>query len=232
MSFSPIDICNQALAHLGDRTITRLDDTAATEDALVRYCAQFYRNARQEVLAAHRWSFAKHTVALNRLANATIIGHTYAHERPADMLRLIRLVPGSELKDANGAVTGLSYESMGIDNFKIVDTQIWSDYEFLAIEYVRDVDNPTTWTPHFRAAVARLLASYLAGPTADNPDESAKQMRIYEEVALPNAQYYDAVQDNSGENSNSKDRKAMSPILQSRYSLQYGQSDPTDYDFF
>tara|TARA_R110000850_G_C9996151_1_gene468200 strand:- start:35310 stop:36005 length:696 start_codon:yes stop_codon:yes gene_type:complete len=229
---SPIDICNQALAHLGDRRITRLDDDAATDDALVRYCAEFYLNARQEALAAHRWSFAKASAALNRRTDITVIGHTYAHELPTDRLRLLRLVPGSQLRDADGVAAGISYQKMGIDNFKIVDTQVWSDYEFLAIEYIRDVTNPTTWSPHFRAAVARLLASYLAGPTADNPDESTKQMRIYEEVALPNAQYYDAVQDGSGENSNHSDRLARSGSIQSRYSVQYGQSDPSDYDYF
>tara|TARA_R110000772_G_scaffold55100_1_gene125716 strand:+ start:2663 stop:3355 length:693 start_codon:yes stop_codon:yes gene_type:complete len=228
---SPIDICNQALAHLGDRRITRLDDDAATDDALVRYCAEFYLQARQEALAAHRWSFAKSTTALSRRTDITVIGYTYAHELPADRLRVLRLVPGSQLKDADGVVTGISYQTRGIDSFKIVSTQVWSNYEFLALEYIQDVTNPTIWTPHFRAAVARLLAHYLAGPTADDPNESASQLRLYEDVALPNAQYYDSVQDNSGENSNHDNRLATSRSLQARYNVRYGQSDPTDYSY-
>lgn len=226
---SPIDICNMALAHLGDRRITRLDDDAATDDALVRYCSEFYLQARQEALAAHRWSFAKATAALSRRTDITVIGFTYAHELPADRMRLLRLVPGSELRDADGIVTGIGYETRKIDQFKIVGTQVWSNSEFVALEYIKDETNPSVWLPHFRAAVARLLAHYLAGPTADNPDESAKQLRIYEDVALPNAQYYDSVQDNSGENSDRKTRLATSPSLQARYSVAYGQSDPSDY---
>ena len=56
---SPIDICNQALAHLGDRRISRLDEDAQVTDALVRFCSEYYEQAKQEVLAAHRWTFAK-----------------------------------------------------------------------------------------------------------------------------------------------------------------------------
>lgn len=228
---SPIDICNQALAHLGDRRITRLDDDAQISDALVRYCAEFYAQARQEVLAAQRWSFAKHAVGLSQRTDVMVIGYTYAHGMPEDCLRLMRVVPGSQIKDAGGTVTEVIFRDSKIDRFKIVGRNIWSDSSDLALEYIRDVDNPDDWTPHFRAAVARLLAMYLAGPVADNPDEVTKQKRIYETVDLPNAQYYDAVQDNSGENSEHTTRLLQSPSLRSRYSNNYGQSDPSDYSY-
>ena len=113
----------------------------------------------------------------------------------------------------------------------MVGVQVWSQYADVAIEYIQVVNDPDEWTHHFRAAVARLLASYLARPTADNPDESNKQKRIYETVDLPNAQYYDAVQDNSGENSDHETRIAGSNSLQSRYSTRYGSTDPSDYSY-
>lgn len=222
---SPIDICNMGLALLGDRRITRLDDDAADADALVRYCTEFYTQARQEALAAHRWTFAKHSVALSQRADVTVIGYAYAHGLPTDNLRLMRLIPGTEIV-TGGVVTGISYPNKGVDSFKIVGTTVWSDTKLLALEYVRDTKDPDEWTPHFRMAVARLLASYVAGPTTDDPKEVDRHMRVYETVALPNAQFYDAVQDNSGENSGATSRLAGSPILKSRYNLAYGQSDP------
>jgi len=228
---TPVDIANQALAHLGDRRIDRIDDDAANTDALSRYCAEFYDQARQEVLAAHRWSFAKSTAELALRADVTVIGYTYAHQKPSGFIRLLRLIPGTQVLDVNGDVESVTYPDSSIDKFKIVGMQIWSQYADVAMEYIQDVNDPDEWTPHFRAAVARLLASYLAGPTSDNPDESNKQKRIYETVDLPNAQYYDAVQDNSGENSDHETRIAGSNSLQSRYSTRYGSTDPSDYSY-
>lgn len=214
-----------ALAHLGDRRITRIDDDAALADALVRYCNEFYTQARQEALAAHRWSFAKHAVTLSQKAGVAVVGYTYAHALPTDNLRLMRLVPGTELTDSAGAVTGYSYPNQAVDQFKIVGPNVWSNTQFLAMEYIRDVEDPDTWTPHFRSAVARLLASFLAGPVTDSPDEVMNQKRIYESIDLPNAQFYDAVQDNSGENSGHQTRLAESNLLRSRHNLVYGESD-------
>lgn len=217
-----------ALALLGDRRITRLDDDAQLSDALVRYCSEFYSQVRQEVLAAHRWTFAKHAEGLSRRSDAMVIGYTYAHGLPSDLIRLMRLVPGSQIRDTDETPTGfattMKYVDRGVDKFKIVGNNVWSDEENLAIEYIRDVNNPSDWTPHFRSAVARLMASYLAGPIADDPNEVNNQKRIYETIDLPNAQYYDAVQDNSGENSEHAARLAGSLSLQARRNIGLGRS--------
>lgn len=216
-----------ALAHLGDRRIIRLDEDAQTADALVRYCAEFYVHARTETLAAHRWTFAKYAQELTQ-ATATVIGFTYAHALPPDLMRLMKCVPGTEVRDTAGLITGVTFGSREVDQFRIVGPNVWSDTQYLAVEYIRDVTDPTSWTPHFQSAVSRLLASFLAGPLADNPDEVSKQKQIYETVDLPNAQYYDAVQDGSGENSDRATRLSNSPTLRSRYQLAYGQTDPSD----
>lgn len=218
-----------ALAHLGDRRISRLDDDAQLSDALVRYCSEFYDQARKEALAAHRWTFAKHAVALSRRTDVATIGYSYVHQLPSDILRLMRVVPGGQTTDSSGNLQPVVFSNTKLDSFKIVGPHVWTNSEHLAVEYIRDVENPTEWTPHFRTAVARLLASYLAGPTADRPDEVMNQKRIYETVDLPNAQYYDAVQDQSGENSDHQSRLALSPSLQARFNQRYGTSstEPT-----
>jgi len=218
-----------ALAHLGDRQIDRLDDAAQADDGLVRYCAEFYGQARQEALGTQPWSFAKHAVALTQRSDIMAIGYSYVHELPEDKIRVLRLVPGAQLTLADGTLAPATYQNAGIDRFKIVGSKIWSDHSLVALEYIRDVSNPDDWTPHFRAAVARLLASYLAGPITDDPNTVNAQKRIYETVDLPNAQFYDAVQDNSAENSDLRDRMLRSPSLKSRSTYTYGKTDATDF---
>jgi len=229
---SPVDVCNMALAHLGDRRISRLDADAQVTDALSGYCAEFYDPARRICLAAHRWSFAKVAEALSARTDVVVFNYAYSHQLPSKLIRLMQLIPGSEVKDSQGNVTEISYQGRRIDKFKIANRQVWSNYQFVGAEYIKDVEDPDLWTPHFVAAVARRLAAFLAGPVTDNPNEEANQMRIYETVDLPNAQYYDAVQDNSGENSDLSDRLAGSPLLQARYSNRYGRANSENLDYF
>lgn len=219
-----------ALAHLGDRRITSLSSSDQLADALVRYCAEFYDPARREALAAQQWTFARNSVALVAQASVTPIGFAYAHTLPTNLLRLVKNHVGTQLLLADGSDGAITYSSTPIDKFKIVGPNLWSDHSLVATFYIQDVTDPDLWTPHFATAVARLLASYLAGPIADNPGEAAGQKRIYETVDLPNAQYYDAVQDGSGENSEAKVRLAGSPLLLSRSSRQYGGTEATDFD--
>lgn len=236
---SPIDVCNQALAHLSDRRITRLDDDAQTSDALVRYCSEFYDISRLQVLAAQRWSFAKKVVELTQRTDQVVLGFKYSHQLPEDHIRLICVHPGYLLKQSGSKPSSnrkkigrtgsdVDYQAKRLDRFKIMGNQLWTNEEFIAIEYVADINNPSDWTPHFLAAVARLLASYLAGPVADNPNEAQNQKRIYETIDLPNAQFYDAIQDNSGENSNHQLRTEQSLSLRSRRQIRYGQGNSAD----
>ena len=138
---SPIDICNLALAHIGDRRISRLDEDAQDSDALVRYCSEFYNQARGETLAAHRWTFAKKTETLSRRTDVLTIGYSYAHQLPTKMVRLMRLVPGYETRDGNNNIT-YAYHDSKVDKFKIVGQQVWSNEPIVALEYITDTENP------------------------------------------------------------------------------------------
>ena len=223
---TPIDICNLALGHLGDRRITRLDDEAARDDGLVRYCAEFYNQARTEVLEAQEWGFAKRTQELTRRNGVNPIGFNYAQILPEDQLRLISLHPGSI-----STTTGETRFRRGkLDLFEIVGMDVWTNEQLVAAKYIKDSTNPTEWSSHVRAAVGRLLASFLAGPLADDPRMVKSQKEIYESVDLPNAQYYDAVQDRSGENSDVYDRRSTSALIQSHGSSDGYYSDGTPFD--
>lgn len=211
---SPVNICNIALAHIGDRRITQLDAAAQAANALVRLCAEYYDLSRRQALAAHRWSFAKKAAVLTRNPDAVTLGnYQFSHYLPTDRLRVMELVRGGPPVDGQPP-----HYSGKIDHFKIVGEEVWTNNEYVAVEYIFDLTDPAKWPPHFQAAVARLLAHYLAGAVADGPGLAIQQLDLYEKNALPNAQYYDSVQDQSGENSlaNQETRLAGSGTLRAR----------------
>jgi hypothetical protein len=211
VSVSSVDICNIALAHLGDQEITRLDEEAAEENPLVRYCRQYYETARQTALETFEWSFAMKSQELSRRTNVATPGFLYAQVLPEDCLKLLTLHEGT-LDNTTGIY---SFHSEKMDYFRIVGLDVWTNIQTVSAFYTADVTDPTMWSGHFRFAVARLLASLLAGPLTDNPGEATRQKEIYETVDLPNAQYYDAVQDRSGENSNMVSVRARDAFLNS-----------------
>lgn len=227
MAQNPINVCNMALAHIGDRRITRLDEEYQATNQIAAICAEFYDQTRKEVLGAMPWTFAESDAILSRDATADVIGgFTYTHVLPEDCIRVLRLLPASSF-DTAGAATAYSGK---IDKFKKVGRRIKSNYSELALEYVADVTDISLWHPHAVAAFARKLAHYLAGPLADSPQLSDRMLDLYEKVDLPNAQFYDAVQDKSNENSDANTRKARSPMIQERFSTGYGVGNPFDDD--
>lgn len=60
MNLSKIDICNLALAHLGQASINAISD----ENERARKCKLFYDVALGETLRAHPWKFAENTAPL------------------------------------------------------------------------------------------------------------------------------------------------------------------------
>lgn len=218
-----------ALGNISDRRITRFDDEAAETDALVRYCQEFYDQARTEVLESQPWSFAKRSAALVRRGSVPTIGFSYAQVLPEDMLRLLSLHPGvatpaeetttplfgatPEVPVVSASVVPVTYSSRKVDSFEIVGLDVWTNEQFVAAKYIYDSINPTEWSSHVRTAVARRLSALLAGPLTDGTGEVRSQLDLYERVDLPNAQFYDAIQDNSNENSDINSIRAQSSLL-------------------
>lgn len=229
MARNKVTACNVALGHIGDRSITRLDSAAQEEDALVRYCADFFDVVLDELLERHRWSFAKADAHLTGVS-APLFRYTYAHQLPSDCQRLLEIHTGTS--DGAAAPT-FTYDAVPNKRFKIVGKTVQSNSEFLAAHYIKRVIDPVDWSANFYAAFGYLLASYLAGPVADDPQMEAKFRSMCESVIIPNAQYYDSVQDESGENDDSHIRKAESRFLASRggNGAPYDNEDWDGYNF-
>jgi hypothetical protein len=72
MPITPVEICNLALAHLGEAPITALEDDTNSG----RACTRIYALARQELLRSHRWNFAckRVTLATGAVTMASVAG--------------------------------------------------------------------------------------------------------------------------------------------------------------
>ena len=78
-----ISICNQSLGMLGASEITVVDTT----DQNHIYCTTFFDDARDEILAAHRWNFAKkRAYALE--ATKPLFGYDNAFTYPTDCIKV------------------------------------------------------------------------------------------------------------------------------------------------
>lgn len=161
---SEVDICNLALARLGDEaTVASIDPPEGSAQAA--HCARFYPMARDSLLEIHAWNFTQGREALallvNEAANSTWL---YTYAVPSDMINVVGIYDPTATDDliANGTYTPQPYvieslESTGED-------VIMTNQDDAVIRYARRVTDPTRFSPLFTDALAWLLASYLAGP--------------------------------------------------------------------
>lgn len=84
---SEIDICNLALSHLKQKTITQLDPPS-TDSELI--CYTWYQMVRRATLRLHPWNFAIKRAELSPSGSYTPeFGFTHAYAKPSDFIRLI-----------------------------------------------------------------------------------------------------------------------------------------------
>ncbi len=81
-----IAICNQSLGLLGATAIT----VGATTEQNYVYCALFFDDARDEILTAHRWNFAKKRAFAIQTTNP-LFGYDNAFTPPSDYLKILQI---------------------------------------------------------------------------------------------------------------------------------------------
>ncbi len=154
---SVVDICNLALSFLGDAgRVSAIDPPDGSVQA--ERCKRFYPIARQTLLERHDWRFAtkRQTIAAQLVTTELPEEWSYAFARPSECLRIIHILPV-------GAVG--SHQATSYDAGALLDgTQvIFSNEESIDVLAVFDVTDTSKYSGLFTAALARLLAHYLAG---------------------------------------------------------------------
>jgi hypothetical protein len=157
---SVIDICNLALAHIGDRAnVTSIDPPEGSAQA--EHCARFYPMARDVLLNMHPWSFATKRAVLADIS-ATVIPPAkwqYSYTAPGDFMKILGVYDPNAMYDENKA----EYEfELGSDSSGT--RVIYANPEDAVVRYVAYVTDAARFPPIFTEGLAWLLASYLAGP--------------------------------------------------------------------
>lgn len=202
---SDIDICNLALSYLGnDTVVTALVPADGTLEADL--CARFYPVARDAVLGSHAWSFAtkRTTLALLDIGDELPPTWLYAYALPNLCLSPISVLfpSAAQIPVAEFDTQGLPAAPSDNDTQPFVVETISDDSQVLltnvtdaVVRYIGFVANTTKFTPLFIVAVARLLASMLAGPIIKGKEGMAVaqgERKFYEAVDFPRAAAWDS----------------------------------------
>lgn len=174
---SEVDICNAALALLGDvATVSSLSPPEGSAQA--SHCARFYPIARDSLLEMSTWSFATVRVQLAQISYG-FTSWAYAYEAPAGLVNTIAVLPSDATDDYAEEVT-IGYTPLGAPTIgqSFYETQpyalefdpvsgaqiILTNQESAVLRYTQIVTDPTQFSPTFVSTLTYWLASYLAGP--------------------------------------------------------------------
>jgi hypothetical protein len=148
-----IQICNLALARLGDSRITALTDATAQ----AQFCSLFYTQTVEELQTEFDWQFCRKLASLTADATSPAFGYTRRFAVPSDFLRLIRL-------------NGID-EDENFSKWEIVDGFIHTDLAAPAqIEYIAHVTDAAKFPAVFVEILSAKLATNLAMPLTGSKD--------------------------------------------------------------
>lgn len=183
---SEVDICNLALARLGDNaTVASIDPPEGSAQA--EHCARFYAVARDSLLEMHAWKFATRRVLLAKLTVESW-DWSFAYAEPAGALKLLGVLSATASNDDETL-----YEAESAANGAAI---ILTNQEGASLRFVARVTDTTKFSPLFVDALAWLLASYLAGPVLKGDAGAAMAKACLQSfmLAFSNARVSDANQ--------------------------------------
>lgn len=144
---SEVGVCNEALALIGEPSITSIDPPDANNRA--RLCQTLFDQARDAVLRDFDWNFASEMADLgSALTTVPTFGYTAAFSLPTDpyCLRVLETNhPDSVL-------------------WRVQGRQLFINETSVQIRYTARVLDTSLWSPDFAELLALHLASKLAYP--------------------------------------------------------------------
>ena len=179
-----VDICNLALAHLGDTaTVASIDPPEGSAQA--EHCARFYPIARDALLEEHVWGFATKRVSLALLSEAWP-EWTYAYAQPNDAVNIIAVLSPTATDDYSQSIINIpdvaiagNYEPQPF-SCEINETGapvILTDQENAVLRYTALVSDTGNFSPLFTVTLSWRLAAMLAGPLIKGDAGAAEAKR-------------------------------------------------------
>ena len=197
---SVVEICNIALAHLGDdATVASISPPEGSAQA--EHCARFYPVARDTLLATHNWSFASRRVSLAQVTMPYTMWK-YAYACPGDMMTAVAVLPPDAENDysiraypadrygwgwinqpftAAGTYVPQEYS---IETDTLGNKVIYTNQEDALLRYQAIVTDTTKFDPLFTMALTWQLASLLAGPVIKGDQGSAEAKRCLQMMTV------------------------------------------------
>ena len=187
-----IDICNLALAHLGDdATIASIKPPEGSAQA--EHAARFYPIARNTLLEFHTWNFASKRTTLATVNN-TIDQWEYAYAAPADMITPLAILSPTAQNDyatrmSSGVTPGGITSNFAPtilaghytpQQFVIEGNVIYTNQENALLRYQSLITDSTKFSPLFVVTLSWHLASMLAGPIIKGDQGRAESKRCTE----------------------------------------------------
>jgi hypothetical protein len=190
---SEVEICNLALAHLGDdATVASIDPPEGSAQS--EHCARFYAIARDSLLQMHNWNFASRRVALASVTMPYTMWR-YAYACPGDMMVAVSVLPPEVENDytirpypadrygwgwINTPFVGAGVyvpQEYSIETDTNGNKVIYTNQEGAILRYQALVTDPTKFDPLFVMALSWHLASMLAGPVIKGDQGAAEAKR-------------------------------------------------------
>ena len=153
MNTTIIDICNQALFHLGLSMISDLDDKS---DICSIACKLFFDRVLRKSLREHPWDFAKCEVALSPAENPELYPrYEYAYQYPKDCACIHKIVnpSGNDAKK-------IEYD-VQISHCR-TDKVILTNEPNAVLAYTVYTDDPSLFSDNFVEMLTYALAAAIA----------------------------------------------------------------------
>ena len=184
-----VDICNLALAHLGDdATIASLSPPEGSAQA--EKAARFFPIARNTLLEMHTWNFASKRGNLALTTNS-LDQWDYAYVAPADMMSPVAIISPTAQNDyatrmsagdTPGGITS-NYAPTIVagqytpQQFSLEGDLIYTNQENAMLRYQAFITDPSLFSPLFVITLSWHLASMLAGPVIKGDQGAAEAKR-------------------------------------------------------
>lgn len=152
-----IEITNQALTLLRADTISGFDE----DSILAETCNRMYTDFAKNILSRHPWAFATKKALLSQNATAPVNEYTYAHDLPAECIRLWAVYDSAGV----GAMPIVDYELIA----QSTNRQIISNCPAVYAEYTYHVSE-AYWPPYFVDFAIHAFAALLAVPVTDDSE--------------------------------------------------------------
>jgi hypothetical protein len=156
-----VQICNLALARLGDARITALTDATAQ----AQYCSLFYTQTVKELQSDFDWQFCRKQVNLTS-GTPPLTGYSVQYALPVDFIRAIRL--------------GNIDASENFGTWEIVGTNLHTNLTSpVALDYIANITTTTSFPAIFTEILSIKLAAVLAMPLTGSKDLFAQLAEVY-----------------------------------------------------